>query len=175
MYVSSISSTVSQCAISENISTQSLLWEWCIANETQNTVTCECSNARNIYPSSFFFTLPKVLVLLTDRVYENGEVNNALMHIDSSLYIDKLIAGDIYEKNWKYTLAVTINHFGSNINSGHYACCLISNGDEAVKCNDTKLLPGSSDQLLRTERLRRNTRLKFYVIDLLYVSLGSRR
>ena len=115
--VSSISSNVclllllTQC-LGENISIPSLLWEWCIANETQNTVNCSCGSEADIWHRSFFLTIPKVLVLLTDRVYKNGLKNELLIFVDTTLNMGILLAGKVYDKNLDYTLAAVVNHHG---------------------------------------------------------------
>ena len=168
--VSSISSNVclllplTQC-LGENISIQSLLWEWCIANETQNTVNCFCGSEADIWHRSFFLTIPKVLVLLTDRVYENGRKNESLIFVDTTLNMGILLACKVCDKNLDYTLAAVVNHHGSTVATGHYDTCIFNIANEAVKCNDANLHQSAGDRVLKSDRLRRSTRLLFYIID----------
>ena len=94
------------------ISIQSLLWEWYIVNDTQNTVNCECGNEQMIWHRSFFLTMPKVSILLTERTNKKREKSKSLILIDKALQLENLAAGNIYEGNSKYSLAGTISHHG---------------------------------------------------------------
>ena len=168
--VSSISSHVCLLlpitqSLGKNISIQSLLWEWCIANETQNTVNWSSGSEADIWHRSFFLTIPKVLVLLTDRVYESGRKNESLIFVDTTLNMGILLAGKENNNNLDYTLAAVVNHHGSTVATGHYDTCIFNNANEAVKCNDANLHQSAGDRVLKSERLRRSTRLLFYIID----------
>ena len=99
-----------------------------------------------IWQRSFFLTMPKVLILLTERTNEKGEKRESLIHIDKALELQNLVAGNIAEGNSKYSLAGTISHHGPTTASGHYDCCLFTSKNEAVKCNDAKLFQGHSER-----------------------------
>ena len=107
--------------------------------------------------------MPEVLILLTERTNEKEEKNESLIHIDITLQLENLVAGNTSEGNSKFSLAATISHQGPTTISGHYDCCVFNSKNEAVKCNDAKLIQGSSDRFLRSERLQKSTRLSFYV------------
>ena len=87
------------------------------------------------------------------------------MHIDNTLQLENLVAGNIYEGNSKYSLAATISHHGPSTIRGHNDYCVLNNKNETVKCNDAKLIQGSSVRFLKSEHLHKITRLLFYVTN----------
>ena len=150
--------------ISDNISVQSLLWEWCINSDVQNTVNCECMDEASIWHRSFFLNVPKVLILLTDRLCDTSDKNEAILSIDNTLQLSHLLAGKLAINTLRYTLAAIIFHHGSPSN-GHYDACLFNGKGEAYNYNDTKITPRPTDRFLREKRLRKSTRLLFYVCE----------
>ena len=50
--------------ISNNVSVQSLRWEWCINSNVQNTVNCDCNDEACIWHRSFMVNVPQVLIVL---------------------------------------------------------------------------------------------------------------
>ena len=81
------------------------------------------------------------------------------------MQLDKLVAGNISEGNSKCNLAATISHHGPTATSGHYDCCVVNNKNEAVKCNNAKLIQGSSNRSVKSERLQKSARLLFCVAN----------
>ena len=76
----------------------------------------------SIWHRSFVLNVPKVLILLTDRLCDTSDKNEAILSIDNTLQLSHLLAGKLAINTLRYTLAAIIFHHGSPSNRQYDAC-----------------------------------------------------